>query len=289
MDAHCHTDCSDGSITIEERIVMIRKLGYEAAVITDHDFVSAEQVRRAKAAAGDMPFIPAAEFSAAYQGETVHVLGYFLDVNNQTMQAHFSKVQDEDRRVSERMLAKFKDLGAAFDVEDLQSQSLHTFYSMQLVKRIAINLYGNDPARTMHAFLEIMRTLNLRYADYAPWPVEEVIRIIHQAGGIAVLAHPGGKDDAMMRSLNFCLHDQVIIERYLNWGLDGIETRTPVHTSDEIEYYEAIADRLGLLKTAGSDCHGDDDYLGPALMGTFNNVFQDGYERIHDRWKERFQ
>lgn len=256
---------------------MIRNVGYEAATITDHDFISPEQVRRARTAAGEMPFIPAAEFSAAYQNKTVHVLGYFLDDENQQLQEHFLKVQEVDRKVSTRFLNMFQKQGAKFGMEDLLSHSLHTFYSMQLVKRAAAELFENNPSRTLTAFLEIQRDLELSYADFAPWPVKEVIALIHQANGIVVLAHPGGTDEAVMRSLNFYLHDQATIKKYLDWGLDGIETRTPVHTPTEISFYEDIAKQLGLLMTAGSDCHGDDDYLGPALMGKFSDLFEDGY------------
>ena len=267
---------------------MIRGLGYEAATITDHDFISAEQVQRARTVAGDMPYIPAAELSGIYNKQIVHVLGYFLDENNRELQHHILKVNEEDRRISEKALLAFQKRGAKFGIEDLVSSSLHTFYSMQLVKRIAVELYENDPQRTMDAFLEVIYDLGLTYADFTPWPVKELIDIIHQANGIAVLAHPGGKNDQPMRRLGFYLHDAVTMQQYLDWGLDGIETRTPVHSADEVVFYEDFAEQHGLLMTAGSDCHGDDDYLGPALMGKFKDLFEDGYERIHNTWEERY-
>ena len=287
MDAHCHTDCSDGNITIEDRIAMIRDLGYEAATITDHDFISAEQVRRARTAAGDLPYIPAAEFSGAYKKQIVHVLGYFIDENRRELQQHMDKVDAKDRGITERMLLRFHEHGAKFEIQDLVSDSLHTFYSMQFVKRIAVDLYENDPQRTMDAFMKVLGDLGLTYADFTPWPVKDLIEVIHKAGGIAVLAHPGGKNDKAMRELGFYLHDDETIKQYIDWGLDGVETRTPVHSADEVVFYEGIAKRYGLLMTAGSDCHGDDDYLGPALMGKFDDLFEDGYERIFEKWKER--
>jgi predicted metal-dependent phosphoesterase TrpH len=266
---------------------MIRNAGYEAATITDHDFISTEQVRRARIAAGEMPFIPAAEFSSVYQNKTVHVLGYFLDAENPQLQEHCLKVQEVDREVSAQFLREFQKQGAEFGMEDLIAPSLHTFYSMQLVKRLAAELFDNNPTRTLNAFLKIQQDLKVNYADFAPWPVEEIISLIHQSNGIAVLAHPGGIDEVVMRRLDFYLHDQAAIEKYTGWGLDGIETRTPVHTQSERHYYEGIANQLGLLQTAGSDCHGDDDYLGPALMGNFSDVFVDGYECMLGKWKER--
>jgi predicted metal-dependent phosphoesterase TrpH len=267
-------------------MALIRRLGYEAATITDHDFLSAEQVRRATAAAGELPFIPAAEFSAVYQGQTVHVLGYFLDADNTKLQQHFQKVQEVDKQVSVQYLAEFYKNDGRISIEDLASPSLHTMYSMQMVKRAARDLFENDPARSLTAFLEIQARLKMKYADFAPWPVRDVISLIHEAGGIAVLAHPGGLDEAVMRRLGFYYHEWNAIQKYRDWGLDGIETRTPVHTPSEIFFYENTAKQLGLLATSGSDCHGDDDYLGAALMGKFTDLFEDGYERLFDKWKE---
>jgi len=287
LDAHCHTDCSDGNITIEERIALIRRLGYGAATITDHDFISMEQVQRAKAAAGDLPFIPAAEFSAIYRNHIVHVLGYFLEVENVELQSHILRVQAVDKAISGQILASFQTRGAKFELDEVVSHSLHTFYSMQLVRKISAELFENDPANTMTAFLDILDELGINYANFTPWPVAEVIALIHHANGIAVLAHPGGRNDASMRKLGFYLHDRAAIEKYVDWGLDGMETRTPVHTPVEIIDYEKIARELGLLMTSGSDCHGEDDYLGPLMMGKFTDLFQDGYDRLLIKWKER--
>jgi len=267
---------------------MIRRLGYEAATITDHDFISPEMVQRAQKAAGDVPYIPAAEFSACYQNKTVHVLGYFLDERNPFLQEHILNAQDSDRKITAQILAVLQKKGAQFGMDDLQSSSLHTYYSMQLVKRAAAELFENDPARTLSAFMEIQSDLELIYADYAPWQVKDIIELIHSAHGIAVLAHPGGKNDTVMRKLDFYLHDQTTIQQYAAWGLDGIETRCPVHTPLETRFYEELAKQYGLLTTAGSDCHGDDEYLGPASMGKFTDLFTDGYERILNRWEERF-
>ena len=265
---------------------MIHRLGYDAATITDHDFISAEQVHRARRAAGNIPYIPAVEFSACYQKKTVHILAYFVDENNSDLQEHIQKAQETDRKITSQILNILQKRGAQFGMDELHSSSLHTFYSMQLVKKAAQQLFENDPVRTMQAFLEIQHDLGIAYADYAPWQVSDIIALIHSAQGIAVLAHPGGKNDAVMRKLDFYLHDQAAVQQYTAWGLDGIETRCPVHDAAETGFYEELAQQYNLLTTSGSDCHGDDDYLGAALMGKFNDLFPDGYERIFDRWQE---
>lgn len=280
IDAHCHTNCSDGNINIEDRIALIRKCGYDAATITDHDFISAEQVSRARAAAGEMPFVPGIELSLQHADQVVHMLGYFINPEYEPLQSYLAKVRQHDRALTLKLLAYFQAQGARFDLQSLQANSLNTFYSLQLVKVAARELYDNNPARTMAAFFDAYAELGISYPDFAPWEVRPAIDLIHAAGGIAVLAHPGGTEDRVMRMLGFLIHDEAIIKQYVDWGLDGVETRTPVHTPAEVEAYEQISQDYSLLTTAGSDCHGDDPYFGAALMGTMPDLPDDLYERM---------
>lgn len=283
IDAHCHTDCSDGSVTIEERIAMVKACGFDAATITDHDFISRGQVERARAACGGMPFIPGVEMSLRHEGRVVHLLGYFIDPDNSRLADHFTLAQTVDKGFTARLLESFRRRGAAFSMEDLESGSLHTFYSLQLVKRAARDLFADNPRKTMPAFLQAMAEMGFSYCDLAPWDVRNSIDLIHQAGGIAVLAHPGGRNDAGMAALGFLFHEEAHISHYADWGLDGIETNSPVHSDEEKHLYLEAAAKYGLLATAGSDCHGDDPYLGPALMGKFTDIPEDSYERLLER------
>jgi 3',5'-nucleoside bisphosphate phosphatase len=280
FDAHCHTDCSDGNIKIEERIRLVRDLKFEAATITDHDFISTEQVSRAVAECGDIPYVPGIELSLSHKGKVVHLLGYFVDPANKKLQEHITRFQEVDRDITLRLLSAFQEKGASFELEDLEASSLHTFYSMQLVRKLARGLYSKAPETLLPDFLEELENLNLRYADLAPWPVGKAIDLVHQAGGIAVLAHPGGQEDTIMKKLGFGWHDEEMIRLYVDWGLDGIETRTPVHSESETNFYEELASRYNLLATSGSDCHGDDPYLGPGLMGKFLNLYDGLYKKM---------
>jgi predicted metal-dependent phosphoesterase TrpH len=280
IDAHCHTDCSDGNVTIEERIALIKACHYDAATITDHDFISGEQVARARQACAGLPFIPGIELSLRHQGRVVHLLGYFVDPDHPGLHQHLRQVQEIDRLYTQRLLDYFCRRGARLELEELAGGSLHTFYSLRLVKRLAADLFDNDPARCLSAFQAAMQALGFAYADLAPWAVRPAIELIHQAGGIAVLAHPGGKNERVMAALGFLLHDGEHLRQYRDWGLDGIETLTPVHSPEEIRLYTQWARGLDLLATAGSDCHGDDPYLGPALMGRSIEIPPNSYENL---------
>lgn len=287
IDAHCHTDCSDGAVSIEERIGMIKSCGFDAATITDHDFISAEQVKRAIAACAGLPFVPGIELSLRHEGKVVHLLGYFVNPEDKLLQNHLSNVQSVDKELTGRLLTYFQGKGVAFSIEDLVSSSLHTFYSLQLVKRIAHDLYSEDPQNCLPAFLHAMNILGFSYADLAPWDIKHAIDLIHHAGGIAVLAHPGGREDKPMKALGFLFHEEKHIAHYVAWGLDGIEISNPVHTLEEKLTYQHVAEKFHLLTTSGSDCHGDDPYLGPALMGKFTDIPDDSYERLLNCYRTR--
>ncbi|MGD8457858.1 MAG: PHP domain-containing protein [Anaerolineales bacterium] len=280
IDAHCHTDCSDGNISIEDRISLIKESGFDAATITDHDFVSSEMVERAKKAAGSMPFIPGIELTTKYKHKVVHILGYFIEPDSPLLIKHIKETQEYDRRITEKLIEASQDLGISFGLDDLVSDSLHTFYSMQFVKKLAGELFDFDSTKTMATFLNLLEKMRIPYPNFSRWSVQNAIDLIHETGGFAVLAHPGGKEDKPMQHLDFLFHNEEDIRKYVAWGLDGIETSHPVHNQGEKFYYSKIANEFGLLTTAGSDCHGDDPFLGPAVMGAFRDIPDDLYERM---------
>jgi predicted metal-dependent phosphoesterase TrpH len=262
---------------------MIQNLGFDAATITDHDFISEEQVKRAQAAAGSMPFIPGIELTLAHEGKPVHLLGFFIDPGNTELQRHITRVQNLDQAYTTMLLEIFRKQGALFGLKDLISQSLHTCYSLSLIKRLGRELFKNKRELLLAGMLEAFDQIGMKYADLAPWPVQEGIRLIHNAGGFSVLAHPGGIHRDEMRKLDFLLHDGSHIKRYTEWGLDGIEAFSPCHSIEESKFYSELAVEHNLIITAGSDCHGNDSLFGPASMGVFNEIPQNLYEEMLNR------
>ncbi len=283
IDAHCHTDCSDGSVTIEERIAMIKRCGFDAGTITDHDFVSSEQIDIARKAAGNMPFIPGIELSLSHEGRIVHILGYFVDPENGHLGKHLSEVQEHDRDLTGKLIRAGRTEGIRFSLSDLESSSLHTFYSGQFLKKAAREHCGSDRRRLRKLFFSLLEETNLSYPSFSPWSVRKGIELIHAAGGLAVLAHPGCEEDPLMKILGFRCHKAADIRCYADWGLDGVETHTPVHSLREKEMYSQIAENLGLMVTGGSDCHGNDDFLGPALMGVYTDFPENVFESLWNK------
>ncbi|WP_342833213.1 PHP domain-containing protein [Candidatus Hadarchaeum sp.] len=282
IDAHCHTDCSDGAISIEERVDLAYEVGMEAVTITDHDFISETQVMRAvdRAYRYGMPYIPGIELTLIHKKRIVHVLGYFVNPNDAFLQRHIDEVQHWDIECTAKLMVEARNYGVDLELEDLKSASLHTFYSLQFVKYISKNLFANDATKTLEFFVHLMRRAHIRYSDFAPFDIKHGVNLLHDAGAIAVVAHPGGVQDMFMRKLGFVCADMKTLQEFINLGIDGVEVYTPVHTRQEREFYKYQAEKFGLLTTGGSDCHGDDLLLGPRRMGRFTDLPLDGFERL---------
>lgn len=267
---------------------MARSAGFDAVTITDHDFVSPEQVERARTRCGDLPYVPGIELSLSHDGTTVHLLGFWVDPAAPRLGAHVAAVEAREREVTEKALAVLRRGGIDYRLEDLESGALHTMYTMQLVRRVAAEHFNNRREGLLDAFLGWFDEMGLRYPDLYPWTVRDGIDLIHGSGGIAVLAHPGGEHSPLMQRLGFRRHSRDDVAGYADWGLDGVEARCPDHSPEERRFFEDVARDLGLLATAGSDCHGEDPYLGAAKMGDFTDMPDDMYEQLVDRYGRRY-
>ena len=283
IDAHCHTDCSDGCVSIEQRIRMIRDCGYLAGTITDHDYISTEQVNRALACGNDMLFIPGIELTTVHLGKTVHILGYFVNPDDSGLRKHIKELDEREYEIVRKMLRTIKSKwGFEILESDLDVDSPHSCHYLRLVKAVSRNC-GYNFEKAQPVYYGSLAENNADWNSFFDCSVEKAIRLIHEAGGIAVLAHPGFEDDPIMGVLNFLDHDFSLFEQYKGWGLDGVECHCPSHSAVQSQRFGVWADKLGLLRTEGSDCHGADPALGPALMDKFHTENEHGVEDMIER------
>jgi predicted metal-dependent phosphoesterase TrpH len=287
IDAHCHTNCSDGSYTIEERIALIKQKGFDAATITDHDFVSKDQVNIARKAAGEMPFITGIElFVSCNENQAAHLLGYFIEPENEELQSYLAEAQLNSKNCVQKMIEAGRKDGIEFDVDDLKASSLHTFYMIHFLKRIANDLFKDNVNDLFPYYSRLWERAGLSVADMYPLHIKDGIELVHNAGGIAVLAHPGVTNSS---DIGLFCHTEKEIKQYKDWGLDGLEIYHPVHTDEQVDEYRDMAKKYNLLCTAGSDCHGELPILSGLgvtsnLMDTYidnvPNDMGDLYERM---------
>jgi 3',5'-nucleoside bisphosphate phosphatase len=265
IDLHLHTTASDGALTPSELVFRARAAGLSIISITDHDTTAGSDAARAVAHDAGLQLIPGIEISAVADGRDVHVLGYFIDTASASLRGFLDRQrQDRVRRVAE-MGDRLSALGCPIDVAPILAAAARG----QSVGRpqIAAALMDAGRVRTRDEAFE--RFLEFGGAAYVPrcgTSPQEVVALVHGAGGIASLAHPGiGGRDHLIAPLAAA-------------GLDAIEARHSDHDAATEARYRALAADLGLLVTGGSDFHGDSGHRAVRL-GTIGLAPED-FEKL---------
>lgn len=242
-DLHVHTNLSDGTMTPEEVVDEAIRLGVSTISITDHDTVDGVVAAVRYGQNKNLHIITGVELSAYLAPSEIHILGYFIDVNNVSLQKTLKQANEDRRKRVYSIADKLRGLNVPIDPEEI------------------ITLAGNaSPGRMhiaetilKHGYCKTMAEVFSRYiGDNGPAYVpkktltpQQAIELIREASGVAVLAHPG-----------LTLREQVI-EDLVKYGLKGIEVYYPSHTPQDVNKYLTIAKKYNLIATGGSDFHGE--------------------------------
>jgi predicted metal-dependent phosphoesterase TrpH len=241
VDLHIHTIHSDGSSTVEEVLDAASKKELAAIAITDHDCVDAYPAACALGSRLGIEVIPGLELSSEIEGADLHVLGYFIDITNPTLQHKLDEMK-EARYIRARKI-----------VENLNKQGLDLRFETVLATagvgaigrpHIAAALLKEELVYSFREAFEKFLGYGLpAYVEKYKMQPGEVFDLIKQAGGVPVLAHPGvtGIDDR--------------IPEFIRAGVQGIEVYHSEHTPASQQNYVKIARRNGLAITGGSDYH----------------------------------
>jgi hypothetical protein len=241
VDLHAHTFFSDGLLSPEDLVARAREKRLLALAVTDHDTVEALPRARAAATAA-LELVPGIELSSATDGVDLHILGFYIDPEHPRLRARLERFQDERRQRAVLMMQRLNDLGAPLDPDEVFDLAGPGVVGRPHVAGALLR--AGHVSSMDEAF---RRYLGPHGAAYVPRPAfrpEEAIALVHEADGVSVLAHPGGS-----------LPDS-LLERLVAGGLRGVEVWHPQHNAATIRRYRALASRLGLLETGGSDFHG---------------------------------
>jgi 3',5'-nucleoside bisphosphate phosphatase len=247
-DLHTHTRASDGTGTPSDNVRLAAAAGLSAVSITDHDTVAGlEEALKAGGAAGII-VVPGVEISSSEDGKDIHVLGYYMDVADPLFLSRLEELRNVREGRNDRMLERLRELGYAITLEEVLERRGPVEQKDTTVGRphIAQVLVDKGYAESQQdAFNRLIGEYGAAFISPKRISPETAIAWIHEAGGAAVLAHPGlyGND--------------VLVERLAGTGLDGIEADHSDHSPEEVEKYREIARRHGLIATAGSDYHGE--------------------------------
>ena len=257
-DLHLHTNFSDGTFTPEELAAHAKRHDLRAIALTDHDTM--EGCARTAAACKDsgIQFIPATELTAEQDGIELHLLGYYLDSENEILKGQLTKFQEVRQNRIVEITERLRGLGVQLEAESVFRLANCRAPGRPHVARAMVK--EGYVGSLDEAFERFLKKGKPAWAPKLKMSATEAIELIHQAGGVAVLAHPG-----LSRA------DETI-DALIRSGLDGLECFHTKHSTYVTEHYLEIAEKHGLVVTGGSDCHGMSK--GKPLIGTLKIPYQ---------------
>ncbi len=253
-DLHLHTTASDGTLTPRRVVEAAAEAGFSTIAITDHDTTAGLAEALTAGAALGIEVIPGIELSALDGELEVHILGYHIDPDNPALKQITAKISHARSNRAVGMVEKLNGLGVHITLKRVKELAGNEVIGRPHIARAMLERgYISDQKEAFTS--EYIDRGGKAYVERYKLTVREAIRVIKEAGGIAVLAHPGYLSD---RKKRLGTED---ISRYKEWGLQGIEVYYSHHKDAQITEYHQIAERESLLITGGSDCHGGDNPL----------------------------
>ncbi len=241
-DLHAHTDRSDGRLSPPGLVQKAALRGLAALAITDHDSVDGLALAAPAAKEYGVRLVPGVELSANVGGQDVHLLGYGFDPRDGGLRAHLARYRAERLDRAEAIVARLADLGAPVRMERVLRHAGAGAVGRPHVARALVE--ARHVPTTGQAFARYLGDDAPAFVAKGNASPAELIGLVHAAGGVCVLAHPGlWTPDALADEL-------------VRAGLDGVETVHPAHDADMQAHWEAFAAARGLLTTGGSDYHG---------------------------------
>ena len=257
-DLHLHTNFSDGTFTPEELAAHAKRHELRAIALTDHDTMEGCARTAAACAEAGIEFIPASELTAEQEGIELHLLGYYLDAENDTLKGQLTKFQEVRHNRIHEITERLRGLGVQLEAESVFRLANCRAPGRPHVARAMVK--EGYVGSLDEAFERFLKKGKPAWAPKFKMSALEAIELIHHAGGLAVLAHPG-----LSRA------DETI-EALIRSGLDGLECFHTKHSTYMTEHYLELAEKNGLVVTGGSDCHGMSK--GKPLIGTMKIPYQ---------------
>lgn len=246
IDLHTHSTVSDGTDTPAELIRYAKEKGLRAIALTDHD--SIDGINEAQSVGREVGVIPGVELSADFSDGALHLLGLFVDRGALPFLERLSVFQAARRERNPKIVQKLQEMGFKITEEEVTAaagggQAGRPHFARVLMEKG----YVHSITEAFEKYIGDGRPAHVEKPQPTP---EACIALIHEANGVAVLAHPNTlrlSDDKL----------NGLFERLVNAGLDGIEVYYSTHTPEETARYERLAAEWNLAKSGGSDFHGE--------------------------------
>jgi transcription antitermination factor NusB len=242
-DLHVHTSCSDGTLSPEDVVREASRVGIHTIAITDHDTVAGVKIAQECASKYDIYVVPALELSGYYGPSDLHILGFFVDIENPVLCAKIEELyNDRVKRIYE-IVEKLQALKVSVTAEDVFELSENASPGrMHVADALCRKGFCDSYQEAFQTYISDSGPAYVPKKTITPY---EAIELVITAGGVPALAHPGlTKKDELIPSL-------------VDSGLQGIEVYYPAQSPEQQAKYLRITKKYGLLATGGSDFHGE--------------------------------
>jgi len=245
-DLHIHTTFSDGTFSSEEIVRLAKKAGLKTISITDHDTVDGIEPGIKEGEKLGVEVIPGIEFTTEVPEAEIHILGYYIDYKLPQLKEILKKIQEDRISRIYKIVEKLDKLGVRLNSQRVFEIAGHGSAGRPHVARALIE--AGHVRSIRQAFDKYLNYGAPAYVAHFRLTPEEAIKLILEAKGIPVLAHPAVS--------NF----DSIIPDLLAAGLKGIEVYYSGHSREDKKHYLGLARKYNLLVTGGSDFHGLANY-----------------------------
>ena len=276
IDLHTHSAVSDGTDTPAELVEKARAVGLDVVALTDHDTFDGIDEAAATGEHVGIQFVRGMELSCSRHGNSVHVLAYGADPASTGLAAEMALVRDGRLGRLAGVLAKLAALGVPVSEAEVMAQ-VGTSPSIGRPHIADALIEAGHVRDRQEAFDRFLADGGPAHVHRYTIEVERGIDLVHEAGGVAVIAHPWGRGRERL------LPASAIQALARDHGLDGIEVDHQDHDADIRRRLHTLADSLGLLATGSSDYHGTgklDHDLG--CNTTDPDVFDEIQRRLAD-------
>lgn len=269
-DLHCHSSCSDGSLTPPELVRAAHEAGLQGLSITDHDTVEAYKTAFQAAVENQIELIPGVEFSASLDGHSVHILGYSFDVAHPAIHALCERQTMRRQERNLEILDKLAAAGMPLTLEEVKGEEPHATLGRP---HIALAMVKKGYVHSVQeAFKRYIGDGRPAYSKGAPIGVDETLDTLRQAHGLAIIAHPHLIDDVPL------------LKKLLEMPFDGIECYYSRFPADANEPWIELATKRNWLMTGGSDFHGA---IKPTIALGSSWVNEELFRRLQDHYLKK--
>jgi hypothetical protein len=241
VDLHTHSTASDGARAPRDVVRAARALNLAALALTDHDTVDGLPEAIDEGRLQGVRVVAGIELSAVEGDGETHVLGLHLQ-HVARLETHLRNLRAMRLTRAERIVVRLNELGVRVTLEDVLVQSGGGAVGRPHIARALVNDGWATDMRD--AFDRYLGNGRAAFVPKDRLSIDDAIAMIHDAGGLAILAHPG---QAGTRKR---------IEALVAAGLDGVEVRHPSHNAEDIARLLALVEHFGLVPSGGSDWHG---------------------------------